>query len=120
MRRRIVAGNWKLHGSRAFATRLVSESQERRLSVPEKMGLNVHLMMCSGCRNFSQQIPFVVSRSKGKQGYFGCRCNGLQSGKDFVADVISFVCVEFVGMIFSPTNIFVDGVLMQFFFAAVQ
>jgi triosephosphate isomerase len=25
MRRRIVAGNWKLHGSRAFATRLVSE-----------------------------------------------------------------------------------------------
>ncbi len=41
------------------ATRLVSESQERRLSVPEKMGLNVHLMMCSGCRNFSQQIPFL-------------------------------------------------------------
>jgi len=41
------------------ATRLVSEAQERRLSVPEKMGLNVHLMMCSGCRNFSQQIPFL-------------------------------------------------------------
>lgn len=41
------------------ATRLVSEAQERRLSVPEKMGLNVHLMMCSGCRNFSHQIPFL-------------------------------------------------------------
>jgi predicted anti-sigma-YlaC factor YlaD len=40
-------------------TRLVSEAQERRLSVSEKMGLKVHLMMCSGCRNFSQQIPFL-------------------------------------------------------------
>lgn len=39
-------------------TRLVSEAQERRLSVSEKMGLKVHLMMCSGCRNFSHQIPF--------------------------------------------------------------
>lgn len=40
-------------------TRLVSEAQERHLSVREKMGLKVHLMMCSGCRNFSQQIPFL-------------------------------------------------------------
>lgn len=40
-------------------TRLVSEAQERQLSLREKMGLKVHLMMCSGCRNFSQQIPFL-------------------------------------------------------------
>lgn len=40
-------------------TRLVSESQERSLSVREKLGLNFHLMMCAGCRNFSQQIPFL-------------------------------------------------------------
>lgn len=40
-------------------TKLVSQAQERRLSLREKMGLNVHLMMCSGCRNFSQQIPFL-------------------------------------------------------------
>lgn len=41
------------------ATRLISESQERRLSVPEKVTLKVHVMMCSGCKNFSLQIPFL-------------------------------------------------------------
>ena len=40
-------------------TRLVSEAQERRLTVRERMGLGFHLMMCSGCRNFSEQIPFL-------------------------------------------------------------
>lgn len=40
-------------------TRLVSESQERSLSVTEKISLNLHLMMCDGCRNFSRQLPFL-------------------------------------------------------------
>lgn len=40
-------------------TRLVSESQERSLSVTEKLSLNLHLMMCDGCRNFSRQVPFL-------------------------------------------------------------
>lgn len=41
------------------ATRLISESQERPLSSPEKMTLKIHVMMCSGCRNFSLQVPFL-------------------------------------------------------------
>lgn len=41
------------------ATRLISESQERRLSVPEKVTLKMHVMMCSGCKNFSLQVPFL-------------------------------------------------------------
>jgi len=40
-------------------TRLISESQERKLSLLEKMPLKFHLMMCSGCKNFSQQVPFL-------------------------------------------------------------
>lgn len=40
-------------------TRLVSESQERKLSVVEKLSLNLHLMMCDGCKNFSLQVPFL-------------------------------------------------------------
>jgi len=40
-------------------TRLVSESQERNLSVTEKLSLNLHLMMCDGCKNFSLQVPFL-------------------------------------------------------------
>ena len=47
------------------ATRLVSEAQERALSVRERMGLNVHLLMCSGCRNFSQQIPLLRQAMRG-------------------------------------------------------
>jgi hypothetical protein len=41
------------------ATRLVSESQERKLSFTENMPLKFHLLICSGCKNFSQQVPFL-------------------------------------------------------------
>jgi predicted anti-sigma-YlaC factor YlaD len=47
------------------ATRLVSEAQERPLSVRERMGLNIHLLMCSGCRNFSEQIPLLRQAMRG-------------------------------------------------------
>ncbi|HQR70766.1 MAG TPA: zf-HC2 domain-containing protein [Burkholderiaceae bacterium] len=42
-------------------TRLVSESQERPLRVNERMGLRLHLMMCSGCRNFERQMAVMRS-----------------------------------------------------------
>ncbi len=41
------------------ATRLISESQERKLSVLEAMSLRFHLLICSGCKNFSKQVPFL-------------------------------------------------------------
>jgi len=41
------------------ATQLISASQERPLSLSEKMGLKIHLLMCSGCKNFSLQVPFL-------------------------------------------------------------
>jgi len=37
-------------------TQLLSESQERSLSLKERLPLKMHLMMCSGCRNFGQQM----------------------------------------------------------------
>lgn len=40
-------------------TRLVSESQERPLALGERLSLKVHTMMCDGCRNFKEQIPFL-------------------------------------------------------------
>lgn len=46
------------------ATKLISESQERALSLPEKMSLKLHAMMCSGCRNFSLQVPFLSKAMK--------------------------------------------------------
>lgn len=37
-------------------TQLLSESQERSLSLTERMPLQIHMMMCSGCRNFSLHL----------------------------------------------------------------
>jgi len=38
------------------ATRLISDAQEQVLPLKTRMGLQVHLMMCSGCHNFKQQM----------------------------------------------------------------
>lgn len=46
------------------ATRLISESQDRALSLSEKMALKMHVLMCTGCKNFSLQIPFLSQAMK--------------------------------------------------------
>lgn len=38
------------------ATRLLSEAQDRPLALKEKAALRLHLMLCTGCRNFNRQI----------------------------------------------------------------
>lgn len=40
-------------------TRLLSESQDRTLSVMERMQLEMHLAMCKGCSNFRKQMNFL-------------------------------------------------------------
>lgn len=54
------------------ATRVMSDSQERPLSVTERMSLKLHLMMCSGCSNFREHMdaPRTMTRAyaKGKDG----------------------------------------------------
>lgn len=57
------------------ATRLISESQDRSLSLTEKMSLKVHVMMCTGCKNFSLQVPFL---SKAMKAY----AKGFDEGRD--------------------------------------
>ncbi|GBL45851.1 hypothetical protein SFMTTN_1662 [Sulfuriferula multivorans] len=36
--------------------RLVSESQERPLTLREKISLRTHVMMCSGCSNYEKNM----------------------------------------------------------------
>lgn len=50
------------------ATRLLSESQDRTLAVTERMSLKMHVMMCSGCRNFGTQMQTLrqVARAYAK------------------------------------------------------
>lgn len=42
-------------------TRLLSESLERPLTVKERMGVNMHLMMCKGCKNCGQHMQDLRS-----------------------------------------------------------
>jgi hypothetical protein len=38
---------------------LLSQAQERRLGPGERLGLELHLMLCNGCTNFRQQLDFM-------------------------------------------------------------
>ncbi|MEF8724924.1 MAG: zf-HC2 domain-containing protein [Candidatus Accumulibacter delftensis] len=40
-------------------TLLLSEGQERQLTVGEGLRLRVHLVMCQGCANFKKQMSFL-------------------------------------------------------------
>jgi hypothetical protein len=46
------------------ATRLMSESQERKLSVSDRLSLQLHVMMCSGCHNFKRQMGTIRTRTR--------------------------------------------------------
>lgn len=41
------------------ATELMSMRMDKELTMPQRMGLRLHLMMCKGCRNFSRQMDFL-------------------------------------------------------------
>lgn len=46
------------------ATRLMSQAQERPLSIREKMVLRFHQSMCAGCRRFEGQVGFLRQASR--------------------------------------------------------
>jgi len=41
------------------ASQLLSQSQERRLSLAEWVDLKFHLFLCDACRNFSRQLGLL-------------------------------------------------------------
>ncbi len=48
------------------AIRLASEALDRPLSLRSRMGLRMHLLMCSGCRAASRQMKTLDSLIRGK------------------------------------------------------
>lgn len=46
------------------ATRLLSDARERTLTFSERSALKFHLLMCSGCRNFGQQMTTLGELSR--------------------------------------------------------
>ena len=41
------------------ATRLISDAQERQLMIKEKIGLNLHLAICTHCRKISTKLRHI-------------------------------------------------------------
>jgi len=41
------------------ATFLLSQRQERELSISERTNLRLHVTMCRGCTNFERQLPEI-------------------------------------------------------------
>jgi putative zinc finger protein len=41
------------------ASRLLSQAQDRRLSLFERAALGLHLVICDGCRAVSRQLRFM-------------------------------------------------------------
>jgi len=65
------------------ATRLLSEAQERELSLKEKSTLKIHVMMCSGCNNFAQQMHMLRDFSQAfTQGGEGEKDNDIAHQSD--------------------------------------
>ncbi|MBH1988345.1 MAG: zf-HC2 domain-containing protein [Burkholderiales bacterium] len=72
----------------AEATRLLSEGQDRELPRGERTVLRMHTWMCSGCRNFGEQLGFLrqatraYARGEGDQGRHGDGGDGVSPGGD--------------------------------------
>ncbi|MBY0579018.1 MAG: zf-HC2 domain-containing protein [Burkholderiales bacterium] len=41
------------------AAELMSQGLDRKLGTLQRIGLRLHLLMCSGCRNFDKQMNFL-------------------------------------------------------------
>ncbi len=41
------------------ATVLMSMEMDRKLTWYQKLGLSIHLLICTGCQNFNRQMAFL-------------------------------------------------------------
>jgi hypothetical protein len=53
--------SWLFHRLPACqeVTRLVSESMDRRLTMRERIGVQLHLWVCAWCRRYDRQLQFL-------------------------------------------------------------
>jgi hypothetical protein len=55
------------------ATHLLSEGQDRKFTAAERVRLEMHLLICSGCSNFRKQMDFLRSACR---RYIDARTSG--------------------------------------------
>ncbi len=49
-------------------TRMLSEAQDRPLTLGERISLKMHLLICKGCDNFGQQMRFLRNACRSYPG----------------------------------------------------
>jgi len=40
-------------------TELLSQAQDRAVTLRERLAMRLHLLICHGCRNFEKQLGFI-------------------------------------------------------------
>ena len=45
-------------------TELMSQEQDRRLTVSERIGLHLHVWICAGCNNYRRQMSVLRAACK--------------------------------------------------------
>lgn len=50
------------------ATRLVSAARDRELALTERLGLGLHLLICSICRRYARQLAFISTLLRSDSG----------------------------------------------------
>lgn len=63
-------------------TRLLSEAQERELTLNERASLRLHTMICSGCRNFGRQVDILRDISRAYSRGAADQARGGDKGED--------------------------------------
>ena len=46
------------------ATELISAKQDRKLTLSERLGMALHLMICHLCRKYKRQIDFITDAAR--------------------------------------------------------
>lgn len=59
-------------------THLLSEGQDRKLSLSERISMEMHLAMCKGCSNFRKQMNFLRAACR----HYADRVAGGKSRKE--------------------------------------
>jgi hypothetical protein len=57
--KKLVSGLAELSISCKAATRLQSEAIDHRLTLRQRLGLRIHLVLCKWCRRYAKQITFL-------------------------------------------------------------
>lgn len=51
-------------------THLLSDGQDRKLTMTERINLKIHLTMCKGCSNYRKQMEFLHEACRGYASKF--------------------------------------------------